>query len=160
MKDLSAEQKQQLEQKRSRFEAFLAERVDVLIDFFERLGVVQPEKVISDPDAYLETLDRFLNAQDVNSFDSEDVSYLRARLIYFIGELFVQRYSGHWFVHENPDSPQFSRYVVGGFPNRNPNLTVDPAAVAQAYLEGSKGGGLSEHLQAVEHEMFELDTTS
>ena len=153
MDDLTPDQKHLLERRLSLFEPFLAERMDVVSEFFEQIGAEQPEEVVANPEGYLSFLEQFLNAQDVSSFDSQDKSYLRARLIYFVGELLIQRYGGHWIVHENPDSPQFARYVVGCFPNQKRNLTADPATVAEAYLAGTTSGGLSKHLQAVEREL-------
>jgi hypothetical protein len=154
MQTMSSDQQQLLEKRQAHFEPFLAERNAVLVDFFERIGVTPAARVISEPDQYLSFLDQFLKAQDRNSFSPEDISYLRARLIYFVGELVIQRYSGHWSINENPSSPQFGRYVIGGFIRQIGVLTVDPAEIAQAYFEGQNGSGLSVHLTALEGEIL------
>ncbi|SAI69308.1 Uncharacterised protein [Bordetella ansorpii] len=63
-----------------------------------------------------------------------DRSWLLARTAYFIGEYFVQKFSGYWFVNATYGSRYFARYVVGGFSVATGEV-IDPFEMATVYVD-------------------------
>ena len=110
MRDLSDEQRALLARRLADFDSFFRERMPVLVDFIQRLQLPEPHFVLREADRYIAPVDAWMKNQ---SIDQDDRIWLLTRLGYFIGELLIQRYSGHWFVDEDPDSPYFAHYYPG-----------------------------------------------
>lgn len=136
-----------LESRRARFGVFLAERLDVLKDFIERLELPDAAMVAVDAARYLPAIDAWMKNQVISP---DDWAWIHTRLGYFIGEYLVQTLGGYWFVEDAPGARFFGRYVVGNFSNaRVPNLRVDPIHVADVYLREGTGRSLSNLLAEV-----------
>ncbi len=77
-----------------------------------------------------------------------------ARMAYYIGEYFVQKYNGCWYVNEIPDSRYFARFVLGNFniPSERA-LMIDPFAVAEIYVSDRPPRSLESLLLEVEREL-------
>ena len=122
-----------LERRKRDFDKFFAELVPVLYHFVEDSGVGNPLDVVNTPERLLDPLTKYLAKQKI----SEDISpWLHARLSYFIGEIFVHRYSGCWFVNESKTSRFSGRFVVGKFSRfSNQAILIDPSSVAHTFLE-------------------------
>ena len=71
MRELSGEEREVLETRRTRLEAFLAERMPVLADFAEGLGLASPTMIVADPEAYLPSVDEFMRNQVVEAEGSK-----------------------------------------------------------------------------------------
>ncbi len=122
-----------LEQRRTKFEQFLAERMPVLADFAERLELANPEMIVADPGSYLPAVGAFMVEQVV---EPDDKNWIVARLGYLVGEVLIQRLSGCWFLNEMENSKNYGMYVVGQFPCcSNSAVNVDPVAVAIDFVE-------------------------
>jgi hypothetical protein len=119
-------------ERQARFDHFYSELGPVLVDFIDVLGIEPPREVLTQAVQYLPYVERAL--QDMAIADEDDRSWLLARMMYFIGEYFAQRYSGHWFVNETPGTPTFGRCVVGKFRLHGANL-IDPFELASAYVD-------------------------
>ena len=104
----------------------------MLVDFIDALGIEPPREVLSQAVQYLPYVERAL--RDMAIADADDRSWLLARMMYFIGEYFAQRYHGHWFVEETPGAAHFGRCVVGKFRLHGANV-IDPYALACAYVD-------------------------
>lgn len=113
---------------------FHNELMPVLVEFIDRLGIKSPHEVSLHADRYAPQLGKILENMEVNS--EVNRAWLTARMIYFVGEYFVQKYKGHWFVYDIPNDPTFGRYVVGQFRQAaNPAMIVDPSEVALNYVD-------------------------
>lgn len=151
MRGLTLEEKEILDRRRSGFEAFLDERMPVLLDFMQRLELPDPAMVLAEADHFLPALDAWLKNQVI---EPADRNWILTRVGYFVGEFLVQRLRGHWFLNDVPDSRYFGHYVVGRFARPvHPNAMVDPFAVAFAYVSEPPGRSLSRLLTDVEKEI-------
>ena len=76
---------------------------------------------------------------------------------YYIGEYFVQKHKGGWYVNEIPNSRYFASFVVGKFniPSQRA-LMLDPFEVAAAYVSAPAPRVLGDLLAEVEREILEL----
>lgn len=111
--------------RRAEFESFYREMLPTLVGFVDSLGIRPAHEVLNDADQYLPFLDIALRDFVVN--DNEDGIWLATRVGYFIGEWFVQRFSGCWYVDDADGSNNYGRYVVGNFThNRQPLRPIDP----------------------------------
>lgn len=151
MRNLTESEKTVRDERAKRFEAFLEERMSMMADFADRLGLENPPMIVADPASYLGPIAGFMENQEI---DPEDRAWIGARIGCFVGELLIQRFGGYWFLNEIPDSKFFLRYVVGGFNSPiPPAMMVDPFEVASAYLEQPPGRSLTKLLATVEREL-------
>lgn len=151
MRELTFDEEEIIEHRRKGFNTFLEERMPVLTDFMQRLELPDPALVLVEADRYLPALDQWLKDQIV---DPSDRIWILTRLGYFVGEYFVQRFGGYWFLNEVVDSRYFGCYVVGRFAGvSNVNAMVDPFTVANACVAEPPGRSLSTLLTVVEKEL-------
>lgn len=145
-----------LTSRRAKFGVFLAERLDVLKDFIERLELPDAAMVAADAARYTPAIDAWMKNQVISP---DDWTWIHTRLGYYIGEYLVQALGGYWFVEETPGARFFGRYVVGNFSNaRVPNLRVDPVHVADVYLREGPGRSLSNLLAEVVNDITRIGT--
>jgi hypothetical protein len=153
MRSLTNEEEELIERRRADFEKVLHERMPVLTEFMKLLNLPNPPMVLVNADHYLASLDQWMKDQDISS---NDRVWIHTRIGYYIGEYFVQRLSGHWFVNDVIDSRFFAMYVVGEFHNiQNPNAMIDPFRIANDFLSEPKGRSLSGLLSTVEKELYQ-----
>jgi len=119
-------------ERQAHFALLHAELAPVLVDFIDVLGIEPPREVLTCAVQYLPYVERAL--RDMAIADADDRSWLLARMMYYIGEYFAQRYHGMWFVNEVPGSPLFGRCVVGRFRLHGANM-IDPLELASAYVD-------------------------
>ena len=143
MAELTPAQTKQLLQLRAQFDAFLVERLPVLVDFCTSLELPEPHLVLNEPTSFVSPVNQWLSAQNLADISRDDRVWLTTRLGYLIGEYFVCCYSGCWFVDDNPDSNWFAHFVVGQFP-RHGSARVAPMQMAIDLVESS--GDLQEYL--------------
>lgn len=152
---MSPEEKKMLERRKSNFDDFYKEMMPVLVDFIGKMGISPAHEVLKNATQFSPYLDHALQNMDVS--DEQDRIWLLARLGYFIGEYFVQKYSGHWYVNEIVGSRYFGQYVVGRFVNLgNMALMVAPFQIAQAYIEESMPRQLEKLLIEVDAELIAM----
>lgn len=131
---MTSEQMILLEKRKVGFEAFYRELIPALVEFVGQMGVKPPHEVLKHAVQFAPHLGHAL--QNMAIADEQDRVWLLTRLGYFIGEYFVQKYCGCWFVNEIQGSRYFGRYVVGRFAGLdNAALMLDPFHIAQAYIE-------------------------
>jgi hypothetical protein len=112
----------------SAFPRFLEERMPILVEFAEALGGAEPHRILNEPGLFLPGISEWLAHQTISP---DDRSWLVTRLGYFVGELFVTKFSGAWLLNEIEGSKYFGRYVVGQFASlSNKNAQFDPFEVA------------------------------
>ena len=117
-----------------------------------RLGLADPHLVLLEPERFLEPLDAFLREQTIAD---EDRPWIHTRIGYFIGELFVCRFEGCWFLNEEDASCHFLRYVVGRFTKlTDKKAIVEPFAVANDYLAQPPGRNLLGSIGQIEREIL------
>jgi hypothetical protein len=139
---------QTLARRAEAFPRFLEERMPVLTDFAEALGLPSPAMIVADPASYLPTISNFLRNQVVGE---DDRVWVHTRLGYLIGKVLVQRLAGRWFLCQEPSSPHFLRYVVGSFQAVvSPSASVDPFEAADRFLSLPPGRDLVDWVAGVE----------
>lgn len=131
MRPLTTSETELLSARKAGFPSFHSERLPVLVNFFTDLGVENPALVLNQAEDFVPALDTLLVTEEIAP---EDYSWIGARLGYFLGEYFLQRHSGCWFVNDVPDSRYFARYVVGRFFGFGANVMLDPFHAATTFL--------------------------
>jgi hypothetical protein len=151
MRELTTDQRALFERRRSQLDAFFEESRPVLVDFMTRLELPEPHLVLKDAVRYLPAVDQWMSAQVVTP---EDQNWIGTRIGYFIGEVLNQHLGGHWFVEDDPQSPNFGQYVVGRFTQvPNPSATASPFALAMYYVSQTPSRSLSDLIARVEKEL-------
>ena len=151
MRNLTVEETTLILHRKEHFDRFLEERMPVLSEFIETLGLPEPQLVLVHADRYVDGIARWISDQVILP---KDRGWIITRMGYFVGEYLVQRFSGCWFVNEIPDSRFFSRYVVGEFDEiSNANAMVDPFEVAEHWISHPVGRQLKSVLTTVETEL-------
>jgi hypothetical protein len=153
MRELSESKKGDLERRKSTFNEFFQESMPVLVDFIERLELPDAWRVVHEPDLFLAAVDAWMSKEEISP---EDWVWILTRIGYFIGYLFTQRLGGYRLVDENPDSPYFAHYVVGGLSRLpNPNQAIEPFALAANYLSLPIGRSLVGEVNRLEKQLWQ-----
>ncbi|MCC9657975.1 hypothetical protein [Rhodopirellula halodulae] len=108
----------------------------MLVDFCTSLELPDPHLVLNDPTPFVPPINQWVAAQNAAELSRDDHVWLATRVGYLIGEYFVCRYSGCWFVDDNPDSSWFAHFVVGQFP-RHGSARIAPMQMATELVESS-----------------------
>lgn len=133
MREMDDEQRARLDERRQQFEAFLGEIDEVLRDLSHGLGLPEPGCLLEHADHHLADIDRWVAE---HAIDPALRGRLLARIGCLAGQVLVSRLGGRWFLNEDPDSPHFLHFAVGGFGKLSePALMADPFAIAAAYLD-------------------------
>lgn len=152
---MSLEEGVLLQKRENDFSAFYAELLPCLVDFIGKIGIEPSHEVLN----HAVQFEPFVSQATGNlSIDSEeDRTWLVTRMGYYIGEYFVQKHAGCWYVNEIPDSRYFARFVVGKFniPSQRA-LMLDPFEVAAAYVSVPTPRVLGDLIAEVEREILEL----
>ena len=149
---MQAESKESLKRRQDQFENFYNELIPSLVYFVKRLGIEPSHEILNHASAFKEPIGAAL--QNLAVEDNADRIWLISRVGYFIGEYFVQKFGGHWFVNDIEGSKFFARYVVGRFTARvQPNAMIDPFDAAQAYVDGPAPRNLDSVLNEIEHDL-------
>lgn len=123
-----------LERRKAGFDHFYSELMPVLVEFVDSLGIHPAHEVLNHAAQYVPHVQSAL-AQMVVA-DDDDRHWLLTRMVYFIGEYFVQQFGGCWYVSDIPDSRYFGRYVVGQFRTATtPGGMVEPFELAVRYID-------------------------
>lgn len=146
---MSPDQIKLLQKRTDDFEAFYRSLLPALVEFVGLLGISSAHEVLKSASQFNQLVERA--TQNMVSESDEDRVWLITRMAYFIGEVFVQRFGGCWFVDELPDTKYFARYVVGkfGFGIKS-SAMIDPFEIATAYVDGPSPRNLNELLSSVE----------
>lgn len=154
MRELTIMEKEILKRRQGGFDQFFSELMPVLADFIERLGLPQPAMVIAEPEMFVDGVADFFANQIIQE---EDRVWAITRLGYFIGELLTKRFGGCWYVNNDPESSNFSRYVVGNFQRcANRTISIDPMASANRFLSEPPGRNFRQLLEDIEFEILGL----
>ncbi|WP_155739124.1 hypothetical protein [Ralstonia solanacearum] len=149
---MSPEEIEPLENRKSGFDGFLNELMPVLVDFVGKLGIHPADGVLKHAVQFVPYLSQALQTMLVT--DDQDRTWLLTRMGYFVGEYFVQKYGGSWYVNDVRGSRYFGRYVVGRFVSPHGQMSMlDPFLVAQAYVDTSVPRQLERILEEVEAEL-------
>jgi hypothetical protein len=143
-----------IEQRRKEFTQFVQEEFEVVGDFFERIGLPDPNSFTDDAEKFVSPLNEWLRDQMVTD-DSR--IWLLTCLGYFIGELFSQRYDGKWLLEEDASSPYFGNYVVGDF-KKLPikSSRISPFASANNLVNQSPGRSLMSTIEKIDDGLRKL----
>lgn len=150
MRQLTSEENKILAERKAKFDKFLNERMPVLVDFISALNIPSPHYVLLNAENFIDPLDSYLKNQTI---EEEDKNWLITRIGYFLGELFVQKFGGYWFINETPDTRTFLRYVVGGFGKTNSNIAIDPFEIAKDYANELDGRSLKKYIEEIYSEL-------
>ena len=141
---MTPEEMPTLEKRKAGFEQFYKELMPVVVDFVGKLGINPAHEVLKRADEFVPYLDRALQAMVVA--DEQDRAWLLTRMGYFIGEYFVQKHGGCWYVNEVQGSRYFGRYVVVALgPGRRGLIPLTAGPEARRLLTGGKSGNRRRH---------------
>ncbi len=141
-----------LEKRKAGFGEFYQALLPGLVEFVGQMGINPAHEVLKRAEQFAPLLDRAL--RDMAVADAQDRSWLIMRMGYFIGEVFVQKYGGCWYVNDIPGSRYFARYVVGKFSKLgNAASMLDPFQVAQVYADSPVPRGLEKLISEVDAEL-------
>lgn len=114
-----------LERRRAELDDFYKGLLPALVDFVDRLGIRPAHEVLKQAQEFAPHVETAL--RDVAPADEDDRTWLLTRIAYFVGEFFVQKHQGCWYVNDVKGSRYFARYVVGRFPRvPNSGTMLDP----------------------------------
>lgn len=151
MRQLSSEETELLRRRSEQLASFLSERMPVLADFAVSLELDDPPTMVADPGRYVPSVDAFIRNQVV---EEADRPWIVTRLGYLIGEVLIQKFRGHWFLNDLPDSRYFGGYVVGQFTGlSNPCAMIDPFEFANAIIALPPGRSLRNSLAELERDL-------
>lgn len=136
------------EHRRAEFQGFVRERIPVLIDFAERLRLIEPQSIVTDPKRYVAPISDFMRDQVITE---DDRIWVLTRIGYLIGDVLARTFNGDWLLNEMPDSRYFLHYVVGRFSGvKNPNAMVAPFEAAQYFVSQPPGRDLAGLIAEIE----------
>jgi hypothetical protein len=155
MRDLNPQEIEIRTQRRKAFRGFVAGIKLALMEFAEFVGVENSQTAVDQPEKFLEVLEVFLKPQDLSELDQKDKETLHLMLMYFIGQLFLHRYGGIWFLNENPEAQSFLNYVVGYFKRGSVSkkISVDTFSLAEDFIAKQPGRSLIATIKEVEEEI-------
>ncbi len=134
------------------FDEFYEALIPSLVEFVELMGIQPAHEVLRNAVSFAPLLDKAL--ESMAFADHQERNWLLLRVGQFIGEYFVQKYSGCWYVNQIPDSRYFGRYVVGQFASLgNMAPMLDPFQVAQCFVDRSVPRALVSILNDVDAEL-------
>lgn len=152
---MTMEDVQLLRKRQSEFSDFYEELLPALVDFMGRIGIQPAHEVLK----HAVQFEPYVSKATANFVvaSEDDRTWLSAHMGYFIGEYFVQKYSGCWLVNDISGSRYFARFVVGKFniPSQRA-LMLDPFEIATAYVSEPAPRALGKLLAEVERELFGL----
>jgi hypothetical protein len=141
-----------LDRRKAVFDDFYDDLLECLVDFVDKMGIGHAHKVLKQADLFVPYLARALEKMEVDG-DDERI-WLLARVGYFLGEYFVQRYGGCWYVNDIPGSRYFARYIVGQFSRLgHPTAMIDPFQAAEVYVDTPAPRDLEKLIAEVEAEL-------
>jgi hypothetical protein len=146
---MNFDQVELLQKRTDDFDSFYQSLLPALVEFVGSLGVSPAHEVLKKAEQFVPVLERATQGMAVEG--QEDRVWLITRMAYFIGEVFVQRFAGCWFIDDLPDTKYFARYVVGKFgAGIKSNAMIDPFEIAAAYVDGAIPRNLGGLLNEVE----------
>lgn len=152
---MTTQQQQLLDKRKRDFPVFYEQLIPSLVDFIEMMGISPSHEVLKSAPMFVPLLSTAL--QNLECVDEQDKIWLLTRLGYFIGEYFTQKYSGAWYLNENPTSRYFARYVVGKFSVESEReLNIDPFIIAEAYISTATPRDLESIMNEAEQELAAL----
>jgi hypothetical protein len=149
---MALEQTVLLEKRKAGFGQFYQQLIPALVEFMDKLGIQPAHEVLKQAVQFGPPVERAV--RDLVVKDGQDRTWLLARMGYFIGEYFAQKYGGAWYVNEIEESRYFARYVVGKFNGlHDPKPMIDPFQIAQTYVDTPPPRTLEKLLAEVDAEL-------
>lgn len=146
---MSPEQARKLRERQDDFDDFYQSLMPGLVEFVELMGVTPAHFVLKQAAQYVPHIEKATKDLAVKS--EEERIFFVMRMGWFIGEIFVQKFRGCWFVDDLPESDYFASYVIGQFkPPINPMLRIDPFSMAKEYVDSRRPRKLAALLRQVE----------
>ncbi|MYM27194.1 hypothetical protein GTP58_02525 [Duganella sp. CY15W] len=95
---MTSEESLLLKNRQNEFSAFYADLLPSLVDFIGRIGIQPAHEVLKTAVQFKALVSQATESFSIDS--EEDRIWLVTRLGYYIGEYFVQKHSGCWYVNE------------------------------------------------------------
>lgn len=146
---MSPEQAELLRERQEGFDDFYQALMPGLVEFVGELGITPAHMVLKQAEHYVKYVEE--GTQDLEIESEKDHTAFLIPMAWFIGEVFVQKLRGCWFVDDLTQSRYFASYVVGKFKQPiNPLLRIDPFGMAKEYIESPRPRKLVALLKEVE----------
>ncbi|MFZ6875764.1 hypothetical protein ACO0LF_27160 [Undibacterium sp. Di27W] len=144
-----------LNKRKDGLDEFYEGLIPTLVEFVGLMGIQPAHEVLKNAGMFANYLDSAL--QNMVIADNDDRTWLMLRVGQFIGEYFVQKYSGCWYVNDIENSRYFARYVVGKFASlKNMNPMLDPFQIAQTFVDSPAPRKLEDLLNEVDAELLHM----
>lgn len=141
-----------LESRLKDFDEFYNELLTELVDFVGRIGIDPAHEVLNHAPEFVSLVNRALQEMVVS--DEDDRVWLMARVGYFVGEYFSQKFGGCWLVCTQEKSRFYARYVIGEFEGGAcDDVFVDPFEIAKSYVDSNIPRSLTALLEQAESEL-------
>ena len=148
-----------LKNRKANFPEFYDTLIPTLVGFLDAMGIQPSHEALKNAVKFAPHLEHALQKMAIET--SKERGWLLLRTGQFIGEYFVQKYSGCWYVNEIEGSRYFGRYVVGRFASlKNMVPMLDPFQIAQVYIDTPTPRYLEKLLQEVDAELVHLSDAS
>ena len=152
---MKQEEVELLTKRKQGFDEFYQALIPTLVEFVGAMGVQPAHEVLNNAAHFAPYLDKSLREMAVSSEKAR--GWLLLRVGQFVGEFFVQKYGGCWYVNEIEDSRYFARYVVGRFSRLNNSIPMlDPFEVAQSFVDSPTPRHFELLLSEVDSELKEI----
>ncbi len=125
--------------------AFKTESLEAVANWANEVGV-DPAEMLESPLVALAAVDRMLGNEDISQLSDDEFTWLGARLLNYIGAVYIWRFDGEWVVDDRPDSPSYTAYVVRGSNGKH----YEPGRAAIDFLNAPAPRELIAHIAAGE----------
>ncbi|WP_129840555.1 hypothetical protein [Streptomyces sp. RFCAC02] len=112
-----------------------------------------PEVVLEKPSHILMHMSVISEMEDLTAFEAAGYERFDLLLTAYCAEYMFSDVGGGWVLDEDPASPTFARFLIGGYDTEDPDATVDVHAAVNAFLAEPEGRDLEELLESLQEGM-------
>ncbi|MDA0564665.1 hypothetical protein LG943_10045 [Streptomonospora sp. S1-112] len=112
-----------------------------------------PETLLHHPSHGLTHMSTICELEDLTPFTMMGYDPFDVLLTNYCAEYMFSDVGGTWVLDEDPESPTFGRFLIGGFSADRPEATVDVYAAVTAFLAEPEGRELETLLESLQEAM-------
>ncbi|WP_026413351.1 hypothetical protein [Actinomadura oligospora] len=112
-----------------------------------------PETLLEHPSHGLMHMSMICASEDLTPFEMIGYKPFDLLLTTYCAEYMFSDVGGGWVLDENPESPTFARFLMGGYDEDHPDATVDVHAAVIAFLDEPEGRDLAKLLESLQEAM-------
>lgn len=112
-----------------------------------------PELLLEHPSHGLMHMSTICGSGDLTPFEMIGYKPFDLFLTVYCAEYMFSDVGGGWVLDEDPESPTFARFLMGGYDADHPDATVDVYAAVTAFLVEPEGRDLEKLLESLQEAM-------